>query len=109
MHYRTLQCNGNITKVEIVMKREEETPLPEVKIVEPDVKLAESVIEISNTATEDILLEVSKDGFKFTMISSTVMYFIHGHFSFIIKENFKNSFPGSRYFTRGRTLYSRGG
>lgn len=70
MHYRTLQCNGNITKVEIVMKREEETPLPEVKIVEPDVKLAESVIEISNTATEDILLEVSKDGFKFTMISS---------------------------------------
>ncbi|XP_048754473.1 uncharacterized protein LOC125665723 isoform X2 [Ostrea edulis] len=55
---RTLQCNGNITKVEIVMKREEETPLPEVKIVEPDVKLAESVIEISNTATEDILLEV---------------------------------------------------
>ncbi|XP_061179519.1 uncharacterized protein LOC133188154 [Saccostrea echinata] len=55
---RTLQCNGNITEVEIVMKKEEETPIPEVKIVEPDVKLAETVIEMSNTAKDDLLQEV---------------------------------------------------
>lgn len=55
---RTLQCNGNITEVETVMKREEETPIPEVRMVEPDVKLAESVIEMSKTAANDIVQDV---------------------------------------------------
>jgi hypothetical protein len=76
--------------VEIVMKKEEETPIPEVEIVEPDVKLAESVIEISNTAKNDILQEVSKDGFRFT----TIIYIIYCPLfmnSFRIKENM--SFP----------------
>lgn len=55
---RTLQCNGNITNVETILKREEETPIPEVKMVEPDVKLAESVIEMSKTAANDIVQDV---------------------------------------------------
>lgn len=57
-YFRTLQCNGNITNVETILKREEETPIPEVKMVEPDVKLAESVIEMSKTAANDIVQDV---------------------------------------------------
>lgn len=40
------------------MRKEEETPIPEVKMVEPDVHLAESVIEMSKTAAKDIVMEV---------------------------------------------------
>lgn len=40
------------------MRNEEETPIPEVKMVEPDVQLAESVIEMSKTAAKDIVMEV---------------------------------------------------